>query len=67
MTAGGEAFDVTHPLLVAEGKGWREMVLTEQCLGSTGDRLTFASEQDFTIQISEITRENSAEGLECSF
>ena len=67
VTAGGATMDIAHPLLVSEGKGWREMVLTEQCLGSTGDRLTFESEQEFTIQISEITRENSAEGLECSF
>lgn len=67
VTAGGEAFDITHPMLVAEGKGWREMVLTSECLGATGGSLTFASSGAFTIQISEITREEGAEGTECSF
>lgn len=67
VTAGGDAYDITQPLLVAEGKGWREMVLTEACLGSVGGSLTFASDEAFTLSISEITREETAEGTECSF
>ena len=54
-------------MLVAEGKGWREMVLTKACLGETGGRLTFSSEAEFTIEISGITRDETAEGTECSF
>ncbi len=67
VTAGGDSLDITQPLSVAEGKGWREMVLTSACLGATGDALTFTSGENFTIQISEITREETAEGTECSF
>jgi len=43
------------------------MVLTPQCLGKTGGRLTFACADEFTLDISQITREESAEGTECSF
>ncbi len=67
VRAGGDAVDISQPMLVAEGKGWREMVLTQECLGETGSALTFMSSEDFTIQISEIVRDSSAEGTECSF
>jgi beta-glucosidase len=52
---------------VAEGKGWREMVLSAKCLGTTGERLTFASKGAFTLQISAITRDDGAADAECSF
>jgi beta-glucosidase len=67
VTAGGKAFDITQPLAVAEGKGWREMVLTSACLGKAGGSLTFASKGAFALQVSEITRDDSAAAVECSF
>lgn len=67
VTAGGKAVDITQGLSVAEGKGWREMVLTPACLGSTGGKLTFASAAPFAFQISEITRDEKAANVECSF
>jgi beta-glucosidase len=67
VKAGGNAFDITQGLSVAEGKGWREMVLTSACLGQTGSSLTFASQSAFTLEISEITRDESAAAAECSF
>jgi beta-glucosidase len=68
VTAGGKALDITKSMAVAEGKGWREMVLTSACLGQTGESLTFASKGGFTLQISEITREDTASAsTECSF
>ncbi|MEQ5788547.1 glycoside hydrolase family 3 C-terminal domain-containing protein [Erythrobacter sp. NFXS35] len=67
VTAGGKPFDITQPLSVAEGKGWRAMVLSAACLGEAGGRLTFASEDAFVIQISEISRDSAAEATECSF
>lgn len=67
VAAGGEELDISQAMLVAEGKGWREMVLTSQCLGRTGDRLTFASAGEFTIDVSQITREENTDGTECSF
>ena len=67
VTAGGKALDITQGLSVAEGKGWREMVLTPACLGSTGKALTFSSTAPFAFQISEITRDEAAAKAECSF
>lgn len=68
VTAGGKALDITQAMAVAEGKGWREMVLTGACLGAAGESLTFASKGAFTLQISEIAREDSAAAsTECSF
>ena len=67
VTAGGKTLDITQGLSVAEGKGWREMVLGASCLGKTGERLTFASKGAFTIAISEITRTEDDAAVECSF
>jgi len=67
VTAGGKALDITQGMSVAEGKGWREMVLSAKCLGTAGERLTFASKGAFTIQISEIARDDGAASAECSF
>lgn len=67
VTSGSAAFDITQPMAVAEGKGWREMVLSSACLGTAGGRLTFASQGAFMLQISEITRDEAAAGTECSF
>ncbi|MFO6448585.1 glycoside hydrolase family 3 N-terminal domain-containing protein [Erythrobacter sp. NE805] len=63
----GKPLDIAQGLSVAEGKGWREMVLTKACLGETGGKLTFASEAPFAFQVSAITRDESAAGAECSF
>lgn len=67
VTAGGKVLDITQGLTVAEGKGWREMVLSAKCLGEAGGKLTFASEAPFAFQIGEVTRDDSAAGAECSF
>ena len=66
-TAGGKPVDITQGLSVAEGKGWREMVLSAKCLGENGGKLTFASEAPFAFQIAEVTRDEAAAGAECSF
>jgi len=68
VTAGsGKPLDITQGLTVAEGKGWRQMVLTPACLGEAGGKLTFASAAPFAFQISEITRDEAAAKAECSF
>lgn len=67
VTAGDKVVDITQGLSVAEGKGWREMVLSSSCLGTAGERLTFASKGAFTFQISEIARDEAAASAECSF
>ena len=67
VTADGKALDITQKLSVAEGKGWREMVLTSACLGEVSEQLTFSSKGKFAIQISEIARDENAAEAECSF
>jgi beta-glucosidase len=67
VTAGGTMLDITQGLSVAEGKGWREMVLTSACLGKTGGSLSFASQGAFTLDISEVARDEAASAAECSF
>jgi beta-glucosidase len=67
ITAGATTFDITQGLSVAEGKGWREMVLTSACLGKTGGSLTFASQGAFSLDISEVARDEAATAAECSF
>ncbi|MBI1403109.1 MAG: glycoside hydrolase family 3 protein [Porphyrobacter sp.] len=67
VRGGGEPLDITARLAVAAGKGWREMVLTPACLAATGEQLTFASEGRFTLEISEIARDERDVSAECSF
>ena len=63
----GEPLDITHQLSVAEGKSWREMIITDQCAADLGPTLTFTSAGAFTINIGTIEREEFAEGTDCSF
>lgn len=67
VSSGGTAFDITQGLSVAEGKGWREMVLSEKCLGSLGNTLAFTSQGPFELKIHTIMRDDSATGADCSF
>lgn len=67
LKIGESTVDVTHPLSVAEGKGWREMVLTPECAAAIGSKIEFSSEDKFSIEIASIAREEIAEGTACSF
>lgn len=62
-----EPLDITHQLSVAEGKSWREMIITGSCMANLGPTLAFQSEGAFTINIGTIEREEFAEGTDCSF
>ncbi|WP_338242912.1 glycoside hydrolase family 3 protein [Aurantiacibacter hainanensis] len=59
--------DLTPHFDHAAGKGWREMVITQECAGSLGDSITFATEADLTFRIAEIAREDLPEGTGCAF
>ncbi|WP_299192279.1 glycoside hydrolase family 3 protein [uncultured Erythrobacter sp.] len=67
VTSGSAVDDVTRRLTVAAGKGWREMVLTEACLGELGDGITIATDAPMQFSVSQISRRNLPEGTECSF
>lgn len=67
LSSNGSHLDVSQELLVAEGKGWRTMILTEECLSGLNNALTISSEAPFALQISGIVRDNVVNGIECSF
>ncbi|MEX0341210.1 MAG: putative glycoside hydrolase, partial [Erythrobacter sp.] len=62
-----DPIDITQQLSVAEGKSWREMVITSSCAANLGPTLAFASDGAFTINIGTIEREEFAAGTDCSF
>ena len=67
LRSGGNAIDVTAQFELAQGKGWREMTVTEACLDGLGPRLSFESDGEVTFRISSVKREEVADGTECSF
>ena len=61
----GEALDVTSQFELAYAKGWREMVISEDCAGELGPRITFETEGPLTFRISSVKREDAQP--ECAF
>ncbi len=59
--------NLTDHFALALGKGWREMLITDACAPGLGNRIRFETEGDITFRISNITREDVAEGTPCSF
>ncbi|MCA0979475.1 exo 1,3/1,4-beta-D-glucan glucohydrolase [Qipengyuania flava] len=59
--------DLTQPFAVAHGKGWREMLITDQCAPGLGNRIRFETEAEVTFRIASVVREDVAEGTACSF
>ncbi|RIV82309.1 glycoside hydrolase family 3 protein [Aurantiacibacter xanthus] len=67
VTVGDTTLDITAQLEHSELKGWREMVLTEQCLPGLGNALTIASQGPLTLGIASVARQDIPEGTACSF
>ena len=59
--------DLTSHFAIAQGKGWREMLITEACAPGLGKRIRFETEGDVSFRISSVTREDVPEGTACSF
>ncbi|MEE1876455.1 glycoside hydrolase family 3 protein [Altererythrobacter litoralis] len=67
LKIGETAIDITSQLAHAEGKDWREMVITAKCAPGLGDGITIASEGAVTLSVAAIARQDMPEGTECSF
>ena len=67
LTLGDTTYDATRQLQLAAGKGWREMVLTDNCFPGLGDRLTITTQAPLSLRIGRIARQEMPEGAECSF
>lgn len=59
--------DLTPHFAHAFEKGWREMVITEDCAGTLGDTITFSTDGDIAFRLAEVVREDVPPGTECSF
>ena len=67
LRTGDATVDLTRQLELGEGKGWREMVVTEACAPGLGDGFTLTSEGPLTLQVATISRQELPEGTACSF
>ncbi len=67
VKVGDTVIDVTANLAVSGGKGWREMVLTSQCIPEDANSLTITSSGPISLSISGITRSQLPQGTDCSF
>lgn len=59
--------DLTAQFELAQGKGWREMVLTSECVDTLAPRIAFEADGEVTFRISSMRREELGEGTACSF
>lgn len=63
----GATIDLTTHFAHAEGKGWREMVITAACAPGLGQQIAFETQGDITFRISDVQREQLPEGTPCAF
>ena len=67
LRSGNSVLDVTAQFELAYAKGWREIVVGENCMTGVGKRLSFEAEGAVTFRISSIKGEEVGEGSGCSF
>lgn len=67
LTVGDTQIDITRHLAHAEGKDWREMIVTEDCAPDLGDTLEITASGQLTMRIAEIVRVEMPEETACSF
>ncbi len=67
LTIGQTQIDITRHLAHAEGKDWREMIVTEACAPGLGDSISITAQGTLKLRIAEIARREMPEGTACSF
>lgn len=67
VKVGDTVLDVTANFAVSGGKGWREMVLTGQCVPEDANSLTITSDGPISLSVSGIARSQLPPGTDCSF
>ncbi|MBU1757565.1 MAG: exo 1,3/1,4-beta-D-glucan glucohydrolase [Alphaproteobacteria bacterium] len=67
LRVGETEIDITSQLALAEGKDWREMIVTEQCADAPRDSVALSSQAPLTIRIASITRQDLPDDTQCSF
>ncbi|WP_241461711.1 glycoside hydrolase family 3 protein [Aurantiacibacter luteus] len=68
-TEGGatSTLDVTQHFAHAEGKGFREMLITDACVGQLGNLFALRTASNLTFRIAGMERIEVAEGTTCAF
>ncbi|MEN3972279.1 glycoside hydrolase family 3 N-terminal domain-containing protein [Sphingomicrobium sp. XHP0235] len=67
LMVGGTEIDIRERLALSAGKGWREMIITDECAPGLGDTLTLRSVAPFRMKISAIARQEVPPETDCSF
>lgn len=67
LTVGSNKVDITRQLALSAGKGWREMIVTDQCAPGLGQTLAITSAAPLKLQIAEVARQPMPAGADCSF
>ena len=67
LTVGDAEIDVTAQLRLSAGKGWREMIITEDCVPKLGNSFAIESDAPMSLKIAKIVRQDMPEGAQCSF
>ncbi|WP_233998021.1 glycoside hydrolase family 3 protein [Erythrobacter sp. QSSC1-22B] len=67
LRVGDTEIDITSQLAHAEGKDWREMIVTEQCTDGPRDSLAISSQAPLAIRIASIARQDLPDDTQCSF
>ena len=65
--SGESTYDATLGVSVAAGKGWREMVITQDCLPDLSNDLKIEADAAFTLRLDTIVRESMDPATECAF
>lgn len=65
--SGESSYEATLGVSVAAGKGWREMVITQDCLPDLTNNLKIEADAAFTLRLDTIVRESMDPATECAF
>ena len=67
LTVGGKLVDITSQLKLSAGRGWREMIITDECAPELGSSISIGSDAPMIIRVAKIVRQNMPKGAQCSF
>ena len=67
LTVGAKVVDITSQLRLSAGRGWREMIITDDCIPALDNSISISSAAPMIMRIAKIARQNMPKGAQCSF
>lgn len=67
LIAGARVVDITSQLRLSAGRGWREMIITDDCIPALDNSISISSAAPMIMRIAKIARQNMPKGAQCSF